>query len=355
MDSQIAALTAKQGTKAGLTGAEAAELNGLRDQRAQTASRLNQSGGALLQLQYATGKSVTPLNLRDPATLRRRASDAAAAAQKYGRAAIEPLLPEEVKPLQDLLAKGDVASQTQALRIIAGFGSPQAIMGAAHQITGEGDGPFRVAATRVLSPVGQVVAMHILGGADALKANPGLWERPNDDGKMVSADADAQSIFAEYIPALAALGPDAARDSYEAAKAFYASKMSAAGKTQFEGGNWRTAIEATIGAYRHGSTSYGGTALFQGTHRVVIPEGWTGEGLFRRIARATSQDWVKAGGGHAPVWPDGSSVYTGQLRELVPVWVGGTSYIFRSPRTGNFLGTRGGRPFRIDAAKVPWR
>lgn len=358
MDATIVQLIAKQGGKEGLTAAEAAQLNGLRAQRAQSAARLNQPGGALLQLQYATGKPVAPLDYRNPATLRQRANDATAAAQTYGRGIVEPLLPEEVKPLQDLLAKGDVASRAQALRIITAFGSPAAIRGAAGQITGDGDGAFKVAATRSLGPAGSSVAMHILGGPDALKANPGVWQaaNPNDPTKLVPAEDPARAIFNEYIPALAGLGPDAANDTYEAAKDYYASKMTAAGKTQFNADTWRQAVDTVIGGYNQDGQGYrGGTAMFQGQHRVVIPEGWTGEGLFRRFARATGDDWAKAGGGHDPVWPDGSKVYSGQLSQLVPVWVGGTSYVFRSPKTGNFLGTRAGQPFRIDAAKVPWR
>lgn len=357
MDAQIAALVSKQGGK-GLNAAEAAQLKGLQDQRAQSAMRLNQPGGALLQLQYATGKPVAPLDANNPTSFRQRASSAAAAAQTYGRAIVEPLLPEEVKPLQDLLAKGDIASRTQALRIITGFGSPAAIRGAAAQITGDGDGAFKVAATRSLGPAGSSVAMHILGGADALKANPGIWQaaKPDDPTKLIPAENAARAIFNEYIPALAGLGPDAARDTYDAAKDYYASKMTAAGKSQFNADTWRQAVDTVIGGYNQDGVGYrGGTAMFQGAHRVVIPEGWTGEGLFRRLARATGDDWAKAGGGQDPIWPDGSKVYSGQLSQLVPVWVGGTSYVFRSPKTGNFLGTRSGRPFRIDAAKVPWR
>jgi hypothetical protein len=354
MDSQIVALTAKQGSKGGLTATEAAQLNGLKEQRSQSASRITQPGGALLQYQYATGKPITPIDLEDPATLSLRASEATAAAAKYGRAAVEPLLPEEVEPLKDLIATGDPAQKAKALQIIAGFKSPRAIAGAARQVTGESDGAFRVAATRVLAPNGREVANAILGGGDALKANPGLWQKPNDDGKLVTAEADAQALFAEYLPALAGLGPNAANDTYEAAKAFYGAKMNAAGQTQFAGGAWRNAIETVIGRYSKAGAMYGGTSQFQG-HRVVVPEGWTGEGLFRRIARATPDDWAKAGGGKVPVWPDGSKVYTGQLRELVPVWLGGTSYGFRSPKTNSFLPKKDGGPFIIDAAKVPWR
>jgi hypothetical protein len=353
MDAAISTLTAKQG-QGGLTGAEAATLSGLKDQRAQAAARLTQSGGALLQLEYATGKPLSPLDFRNPATIQRRASEARAAAQKYGRK-IEPLLPDEARQLQDMVASGDPAQQTRALNAIGAFGAPDAIRGAAGQITDSGDGAFRVAATRVLAPNGPQVVGHILQGGTALKANPQVWQKPNDSGKLVSAEDDARALFAEYLPALAGLGPNAANDTYEAAKAFYASKMNAAGQTQFAGGAWRNAIETVIGAYSNGGTSYGGSALYQGAHRVVIPEGWTGEGLFRRLARAKTEDWVTASGGRDPMWPDGSKVYPSQLRELVPVWMGGTTYAFRSPKTNNLLPSKRGGPFTIDAAKVPWR
>lgn len=355
IDARVAALAAKQGTEAGLTGVEAAELNGLKDQRTQTAARLSQPGGALLQTEYATGKPLPPVDLRNPASLRARAQAAEAAASIYGRYAVEPFLPNEVPAIKDLVQSGDPAQQSRALNIIAQLGSPRAIMGAAQQVSGDGAGAFRIAATRVTGPAGREVAAHILGGKAALASNPQLWQKPNPDtGKLSSAEQDANAIFAEYVPALVGLGPSAANDTFEAAKAYYASKMSLAGQTQFNHDSFKQAVETVIGRHRQGGTPYGGTSYHQG-QRVVIPQGWTGEGVFKRIARATPKEWFAAGGGREPVWPDGSRVYSGQLRDLVPVWLGGTMYGFRSPRTNNFLPAKDGQPYAIDVAKVPWK
>src|SRR3546814_14184448 len=78
------------------------------------------------------------------------------------------------------------------------------------------------------------------------------------------------------------------------------------------------------------SSDLGGFASFKG-NPVSLPPGWTSDGLFRRLARASGKDWSKATVSSAPVWPDGSAVYSGQLRSLAPARLGGTRYGFRTP------------------------
>lgn len=357
IDAEIARLIAKQGSGDGLTGGEAALLNGLKDQRTQVAARLGQDGGALAQTQYATGQPVTPLDPRDSGSFQRRAREAVAAAGAYGRWAVEPLMQSDpiYATLKDLVESGDPAQQRHALDAIAQFRNPRAILGAARQIAGEGNGAFRIAATRSLQPAGREVAGHILAGKAALEANPKLWERPNEDNtKMVSAEDDARTIFNEYSPALAGQGASAAADTYAAAKAYYASKMQANGQTQFNGDSFRQSIETVLGRYSQSGIRYGGTTYING-QRTVVPEGWTGEGMAQRLRRATSEDWVLSAGNRVPVWADGSPLYTGQLRELVPVNRGGGYYVLKVPRTGNIIQAKGGGEFLFDIGKMPYR
>jgi hypothetical protein len=99
--------------------------------------------------------------------------------------------------------------------------------------------------------------------------------------------------------------------------------------------------------------TYGGTATYKG-ERVILPPGWTGEGLFKRLARATPQDWNKASLTGTPIWPGGAPVTLDQIRDLVPVSVGGTRYVLRLP-SGNYLPSNKSDKFVFDAAKVPWR
>lgn len=341
LDGRINALVAKQGN-AGLTPAEASELKGMQSLRQQQSERLNQPGGALLQTQFATGKPLSPLNLSDPASMQRRSAEALAAAKTYGRAAVEPLLSEEVKPLRDL-AQGGPAERLQALQAIAGFRDPAAILGAARQISGRDDGSFRIAATFLNAPGGADLVRGILNGPDALRAH-----------QQVFAAEKAKKVFDQYAGvALAGMPADYASDTFDAAKHFYAYRMAQAGASGWSEDAWRGAVEATLGGYTQGGEHKGGTALFN-SQRVIIPSGWTAEGVFRRFARASGPEWSKAAGNAQPQWPDGSQVTATELRGLLPVYVGGTRYAFRT-RAGNFLGVKGGGTFVVDAAQVPWK
>lgn len=341
LDSRINALTAKQGN-AGLTPAEASELKGAQSLRQQQSERLNQPGGALLQLQFATGKTVAPLDMADPASLQRRSAEALTAAKTYGRASVEPLLPDEVKPLRDL-AEGNPAQRLQAIQMISGFRDPAAILGAARQISGRDDGSFRIAAMRIGAPGGADLAQGILNGPDVLKAH-----------QQVFAAEKARAAFDQYASAaLAGMPADYAADTFDAAKHFYAYRWVKAGGTVWNEDAWRNAVEATLGGYTQSGAHKGGTALYN-NQRVMIPTGWTADGVFRRFARATGPEWSAAADNAVPEWPDGSSVTATDLRKLMPVYVGGTRYAFRT-RAGNYLGAKGGGPFVVDAAKVPWK
>jgi hypothetical protein len=87
---------------------------------------------------------------------------------------------------------------------------------------------------------------------------------------------------------------------------------------------------------------------------VSIPPGWTSDGLFRRLARATDHDWNAAAVNGTPMWPDGSPVTHSQINDLAPARVSGTTYGLLT-RNGRFLTAKNGGPFLFDAAKVPWR
>jgi hypothetical protein len=182
-----------------------------------------------------------------------------------------------------------------------------------------------------------------LNGPDALKANAGIWQ-----------DREARALFSEYQGPLLGMGPEYTADTFEAAKAIYASQMKATGASAWNRDAYRRAIEAAMGGVRAGQNYKGGTATFNGA-RVMIPNGWTGDGVFRRIARMTGEDLGNARASGPGRWPDGSPIYTGQLRQMVPVYLGGTRYGFRSPQSNRLLPAEGGGPFTLDVAKVPWR
>lgn len=331
-------------TQRAMTPDQAAELKGLRTRRDATAQRLSQPGGALAQLEFATGRPLPPLDPRNAQTYADRAQRAVEAARTYGRQTIEPLTQTEAQPLKDL-ASGDAGSRLSALTAIAKFGDPRAIEGAARQIAGEGDGSFRVAATLINLPgdAGYQAARDILRGPDAAKTNG-----------QVFLPADARNLFQSYAaPALRFMPQNYASDVLDAAKNLYTARMTAAGETQWRPAAWQTAIDTVLGGYRSGGNIYGGVANFHNTP-VSLPPGWTSDGLFRRVARATGDDWKGASVGATPIWPDGSPVYSAQLRDLTPARLGGTRYGLLT-RNGRFLTAKGGGPYIFDAARMPWR
>jgi hypothetical protein len=343
MRAEIEKLTAAQAGKGGLTPQQASMLAGLRDQYAQSQERLNRGGGALEQFAYATGKVLPPVDVNKSETLRARAQMAAAASARYGRPRVEPLLASEAEGLKQL-AEGGPKERLQALQMLKGFGDPRAIEGAARQIAGKDDGGFRIAATFLAGLDGDRLARDILRGPEAMKAIGKGWNQ-----------MAARSAFNTHVgAALAGMGPDYAADTLEAAKQIYAATLYAAGKSEWDEGTWSSAIERAMGSARDGQWVKGGTADYKG-QRVMLPAGWTGDGVFRRIARISGEDLGKARQSGPGVWPDGSPLYTGQLREMVPVYLGGTQYGFRSPNTGRLLGAKGGGAFVLDMAKVAWR
>lgn len=336
IDRDIAALEARQGK---MSPAEASKLNGLRDLRQQTASRLNEPGGAMRQEQYASGKVAPPLDFNSPDSFRSRALFALAAAQRQG-GRVEPLFPDEIRRLEGNM-QGSGSERLKALRTISLLGDPRAIEGAARQLTGEGEGDFRIAATLIASPGGEKLALEVLRGRDALATSD----------KAFNSSLAMYEFNRMAAPALAGMPPDYSRDVFDAAKAVYAERSRQKGQTGWDASLWQGSINAALGGDTKGGAQYGGIVK----HRdkwVSVPPGWTGNQVFKRLANMSGPDTGKAAISDAAMWPDGTKVTVGQLRELTPVRLGGTRYGFQT-RAGRLLGTKSGRPYTLDVAKLP--
>lgn len=329
LDTEIAALEAREGK---LSPNQASTLTGLRTLREQTASRLNEPGGALRQEQYASGRPVIALDLSDPASFQARANSAVAAARNQG-GRVEPLFADDIRRLEGSM-QGEASERLKVLRTIAMFRDPRAIEGAARQLTGEGDGDFRIAATLVSSPGGEKLALEVLRGRDALATSEKAF-----NGGLAQFEFNRSAA-----PALSGMPPDYSRDVFDAAKAIYAERSRQKGSTAWDAALWRSSVNAALGGNERG-----GGIVRRGDKYVSLPPGWTGEQLFSRIAAMPTQKVAKGG---EPIWPDGSGVTIGQIRALTPVRVGGTVYGFQT-RAGRLLGTKGGRPYLIDASKLP--
>lgn len=340
LDAQITTLQAKRNGD-GLSPAEATSLSGLSALREQQAGRLREPGGALKQYVFATGQTLAPINWSDPQSVRDRATVARAAAERAGQLRVEPLTDADVVPIKQAFENGPTGKML-ALRMLAQLGDAEAIAGAAHQVSGaQEDAGFRVAATFMTLPNGEQVARDVLRGPDALKSNTKVFNATR-----------AKVAFADYAKSMRGLPADMVADRFEAAKDLYASRMTALGHTDWDANQWAAAMDAGMGAYRQGGVKYGGTAQING-QRVVIPTGWTSDGLFRRIARAQGEDWNKAAG-VLPVWPDHTTPTADQLAKLTPMWLGGTHYGLLTS-AGRLLQAKNGNHYIFDAAKLPWR
>jgi hypothetical protein len=341
MDRRIAELSGKQG-QGKLTGPEAAELKGLTEQRGASASRLNQPGGALLQLQYATGRPLQPVDPQDPASMRARAATAAAAARAYGRFTVEPLTETELPVFRDLV-EGGPAQKLAALDVIRGFGDPRAIAGAARQIGGADDGDFRIAAT-----LPRDVARDVLLGREALKANGALW-----------AEAKAQAVLRTYYSgALRWLPTDYQADLFQAAKGYFASRAQRGGEAKWDDkrspGLFAEAIEAAMGRHLVGGEVRGGV-LRRPQGIVIVPADMAPAALDRAFARATPEQYAEAAGGRTPRWPDGGAISVADFKgRLLPTALGGGRYAFRAP-DGRFVDDDRGQRYTVDLAKLTRR
>lgn len=330
MDTRLAALDAKRNA-GGLSAPEAHEYNGLKDQRTATQGRLSQDGGALLQLQYATGKPVAPLDPSDPASLAARGRQARVAASTYGRYAVEPILQAELPAFKDMMANG-ANGRLQAVDAIRAFGDARTIAGAARQMAGADDGTFRIAA---LMP--RDVARDVLRGGDALKAAPQVWNE-----RTATNDFDKW-----YGRALSWVGGSYRTDIFQAAKAFYAQRASDGGEDAYNPGKFAQAIETVLGRTSNGK---GGVAR---TERgiVLAPAGMDPKVMLQTFARAAPADYARAADGRTPRWSDGSTMTVQQFRQLLPTQVADGHYGFRGPN-GQLVHDDQGNPYTVDLSRL---
>ncbi len=331
-------ITTLQGKQAGggLSGEEANRLSALQKLSTIQESNLSKEGGALLQTQYATGRAIGALNVADPASFRSRSQQAIAAARDWGRATVEPILPDELRAFKDLYANG-VNGQLQAVDLLRQFGDVRVIAGAARQVAGNDDGAFRMAAVLPHS-----VARDVLRGADTLKSNPQVW-------KEKQASSDFQKWFG--VP-LSFLGGSTANDVYQASRSFFAQRATDGGLTQYVPGRFAEAAITILGRDRDGR---GGIAHWGQPDGpvVILPRNQTADDFKRRLASARLPMYIAASGGRKPVWGDGHPVSEAELKGLLPTALPDGRYGFR--RSGRLLTDDQGQVFAVDVQALTGR
>jgi len=339
LDTQIATLTAKQG-RGGLSPAEAATLKGVTSLRDQKAQRLGQPGGALLEMEFATGQPIAPLDPRDPASVRLRGQQAAQAAQLAGRPnAIEPFKPTELPAIKDLMENG-AGGRIQVLQTLAAFGDARVIDGAARQVSGSGDGAFRIASRMLTYPAGQAVATAIVRGDELRGKQP--W--PEKAQRLARAD------FLKYYGGAMRGGdlpPGYINDLFDGAMAFYASRSNGGA---YDAGRFAEATEAVLG--RNGGR--GGVARVPGQGIVIAPPTMAPDAMMTRFARAKNEDYQAAAGGRAPIYSDGTRLTRGALRTMLPTLLADGRYGFRGANGALLHDDRGGI-YAVDLERLPAR
>lgn len=335
LDTKIASLQAIRHNAAGLSPREASTLSGLIDLRGQIVGMLGQPGGAMLALQFATGKPVAPLNPADPSSMQARAAYAKGAAAQYRRPTAEPLLPTDLPTFKDL-ASGAPQQKLQALQMIQGFGDPQVIRAAAAQVAGADDGAFRIASQLPIS-----IARDVLQGSETIKSGPQVWN-----------EARARADFNKwYGRTLSMVGGSYRSDIFDAAKSFYGQRAVQGGEQAYNPGRFAEAIETVIGRMPDPNGATGGIARHsQGI--VLVPQGMKPDALLQRFARASAEDYARASGAKVPHWSDGTALTRTELVRSLPTAIDGAGhYGFRGPG-GKLIETSPGVPYIVDINRL---
>lgn len=343
LDAQIASLQAVRHNGAGLTPQEASKLSGLTDLRGQLAGMLGQPGGAMLALQFATGKPVAPINPSDPTSMHARAAYAKAAAAQYGRPVADPLLPTELPTFKDLVT-GGAQQKLQALQMIQGFGDPQVIRAAGAQIAGD-DGAFRIASQLPLS-----VARSVLLGADTLKTSPQLL-KPKAGQRDAHADF---SLWFNRSNMLNYVSSTYSNDVFEAAKLFYVNRAATMGLDHYDSGRFAEAVRTVLGQMTDANGSTGGIAEHD-RGQVLVPQGTSPKALLNRFRFASADDYARASGGNVPHWSDGTPLTRTELIKVLPTAIGDPGdghYGFRGPGDNKLIAGRDGRPYIVDIRRL---
>ncbi|API59516.1 hypothetical protein BSL82_09505 [Tardibacter chloracetimidivorans] len=286
----------------------------------------------------AWGVEIPPLNWDDPRTLGERLRLARTVSKRTG-APVRPLTDEEADGLKVELDRG-AAGKLEVLEQVKAFG-PTGAVAAARQIAPD-DGAFRIAAGLSTLPstgAAKNVSRDIIIGEDALKANPGLWDKQE-------ADRIAGEIA---TPAMRLLPPDMRAGVLDAAKNIYATRLSRIGAARWQGQDWPQAISAALGGYKDSAgTMRGGLGSWKG-EMIILPTGVSQTEMDTAIARADETKFALAGGGK-PVWSNGAPVPLSRLKQMDLVAEGDGVYRLFDGR--GFIAREDGQPFRLDVRKL---
>lgn len=337
--SQIAALEALP-TR---TPEQGATLDGLKQQAAVVDGMT-----AIERLTYATGQAVAPIDWADPASVTARRNLVDSAAETWGGAP-EFLLPAEIDELRGVVERGGAAEKAAAAAAIVATGRHA---GAILDRVASGDASFRAAAKLAAVGDGGVRYRTAMEGAELLKANRTLLDRPKDEsGKLIGFTFDQVWSLLARGP-LRGFPPEALADMRENTLNTYAVRASQGGFASFRANHVAGALGYSLGGERRGSDVVGGLARMR-DQWVVVPNGMSQAQFVNRLARSTDTDWARASNG-APMTTGGRKASGAEVRAMTPVWVGGTRYKMATG-PNSYATTEKGAPFVVDVARLPSR
>jgi len=251
---------------------------------------------------------------------------------------------EEAATRTALLDDGTAARAELAAMIVRDAGDDGGLIQATARQVAPRDEPFQMALRLGTLPVvGPRRMRDALAGADALAANPSLWNQDK-----------ANEVIAEVAPALRWL-PEATRAAIvQTTRNLYGAQASRHGHTAWNEDAYRMAFHQAVGAVGEGEGMTGGfRELRFGRQRalVTLPVGWTQARFEAAWFGITPQAAVDAANG-VPVRPDGRTAITrNEFLGMVPVPVANGRYILW---TGSgFVGRRGGGRYMIDVGRLP--
>lgn len=290
----------------------------------------------------AWGTRVPDLDWSNPQSIRQRGQLAASIAQRAGLPAPMPLRQAEVEDFKETMAKG-AGGKVQVMDQLRQFG-PGMASAAARQLA-SADDPFTVAVALATSPFsGREVARDVLTGADALAANPNVF----NDGNRNMRKERVDKLYGEFVtPALRLLPAELSNAVKEASVNIYAERMRRLNKGEYDEPQWWVSVNRALGQFRDGTgTVRGGLAQHKGG-LVMLPQGVSQQEF--EGALANPEALLKSGNGQA-VWDNGAAVTTSQVGKLNLVADGNGTY--RLTDGDGFISVKGGGAFRLDFMKL---
>lgn len=277
------------------------------------------------------GMTIAPINWNDPASLDKRAAQARAITAQTG-APLRLLTDEEAAIFANQL-RGGAGNRIEVAEQLGRFGARDGMI-AARQVA-----PNDLVLQRVVTLPRQYRAL-ALGGPDARKANPALVPQ-KESGEAFQEIASA---------AMRNLPSDFSVATIETARNIYASLAAANGASEFNETTFAASINMALGGDRKDGVWRGGIGEYN-RRPMLLPVRMTQAEFDRRLSRLGG-DLPKGAANGAPVYADGSAVFSGQIRErFTPVAVGDGLYRFARP-DGSVLMKKGGGPWVLDIRKV---